>query len=117
MQGAKNISFLKCVLPSLLMLFALVWLSVSTPFVYAAQQAQQASKKHHNKNTSSNASQTNTVDEDEVVNSVANISEYLHSNDFAIKHFTPVPVKHTKCHPSDLYFAYHPELISPPPEA
>ncbi len=121
MESVKNIP-LKHVLSSLLMLFALVWLSISTPFVYANQQAQQkiskklqADKKE--KAAADDTSQTSTPEEDEVVTSVTNISEYLHSHNFAIKHFIPIAVVHNKCHPSDLYFAYHPDLISPPPEA
>ena len=119
MANTKSIPSLQRILSSLLMVLTLVWLSVSTPFVYATQQAQQVSKKHHSekKDKANQSSQTNTIDEDEVVNSMANLSEYLHTHTFSIKHFIPVLTKHTKCHPSDLYFAYHPELISPPPEA
>lgn len=102
---------------SIVMMLALVWLTVSTPFVYAAQQQ---------------ISSIGIVDDicadiDEETNPFANtteektesggntLSEYLHDMHQRLQYVAAVE-KYSKCHPSDLYYAFHPELISPPPE-
>jgi len=98
------------IITSLFMILALLWLTVSTPFVYAAQQVE----KKISQNQSDNNPFSNTTEEKN--ESGANtLSEYLHEPP-AIENLSLVLTKFYKCHPSDLYFAFHPELISPPPE-
>jgi hypothetical protein len=100
------------------MMLALVWLTVSTPFVYAAQEQV----------NSVGTIQDISTDIDDESNPFANtteektesggntLSEYLHDMHQHLQYIAVVE-KYSKCHPSDLYYAFHPELISPPPEA
>ena len=99
------------------MMLALLWLTVSIPFVYSAQQQM----------SSLTITTDIPVEIDEETNPFANtteektessgntLSEYLHDM-HAHMHYITVLEKYSKCHPSDLYYAFHPELISPPPE-
>ncbi|OLY93941.1 hypothetical protein SAMN05444008_1112 [Cnuella takakiae] len=100
---------------AILMLLALLWLSVSTPFVYAAQQKLAAIEK----GISSADDETNPLagtNEEKSESGVYALSEYLHETMLAGNVATCL-VKYEKCHPSNLYFAYHPELHSPPPNS
>lgn len=96
------------------MVLALLWLSVSTPFVYQSQQ-QLAAQKHTSSSASDNNPFSNTTEE-KSESGVNTISEYLHEV-HSLEHLPLVVAVYYKCHPSELYFAYHPELLSPPPEA
>jgi hypothetical protein len=102
---------------SLLMMLALVWLTVSSPFVYAAQQQKSAVEKQqceNNPEDDCNNPLGNTTEE-KSEKGVNTLSEYLHdthTHEAAGNLITKI----YKCHPSDLYFAYHPDLFSPPPE-
>lgn len=93
------------------MIAALLWLTVSAPFVYQAQQAQLEHQQ-----TESDGSLLNNTTEEKNESSVNTLSEFLHhiqlpyASTFILK-------KSYKCFPSDLYFEFHPQLISPPPEA
>ena len=95
----------------IMMMLALAWLTVSTPFVYASQQhiAQKAA------DAKGSNPFTNTTEE-KPESGPNTLSEYLHD---AHEQFNYVPAQeeYHKCHSSDLYYAFHPELISPPPEA
>lgn len=100
---------------ALLMLLALLWLTVSTPFVYAAQQKQTVVEK----SVSATEDDTNPLagtNEEKSESGVNSLSEYLHECTMPASPAVPM-VKWEKCHPSDLYFAYHPELLCPPPNA
>lgn len=105
---------LKSVISSLFMIMALVWLTISTPFVFASQQAQQKEiQKQAGSSEDRNPFSTTTEEKNE--GSVNTLSEYLHDLN-SINHHFIVLTRIYKCHTSDLYYAYHPELISPPPE-
>lgn len=97
----------------MLMLLALLWLSVSTPFIYAAQQ-QLAALSQPTAAGDEDRNPLASTNEEKSASGVYAISEYLHEVTVA---GTPTAylVKYEKCHPSNLYFAYHPELHSPPP--
>jgi uncharacterized protein YpmS len=105
---------LKSVISSLFMIMALLWLTVSTPFVFASQQAQQ---KEIQKQTGSSEDRNpfSTTTEEKNESSASTLSEYLHDLNSMTHHFI-VLTRIYKCHTSDLYYAYHPELLSPPPE-
>ena len=95
------------------MILSLLWLTISSPYVNAAQQAKIETEKSGSQDNTNPFSNTTEEKNESGVNS---LSEYLH--DHALE--DPLPLiltKYYKCHPSDLYFAFHPELISPPPEA
>jgi Tfp pilus assembly protein PilO len=99
-------------LPTLLMLFALSWLTISLPYVYESMQLQRQIEKQEKLNDNP---LTNT-NEEKTESGVPTISEYLHDIHSMTTHFVILD-KVYKCHSSELYFAFHPELISPPPEA
>jgi uncharacterized protein YpmS len=105
---------LKPVIFSLFMMLALLWLTVSIPFVFASQQAQQKEiQKQTGGSEDKNPFSTTTEEKNE--SSVSTLSEYLHDLNSMNHHFT-VLTRIYKCHTSDLYYAFHPELLSPPPE-
>jgi hypothetical protein len=94
------------------MIIALLWLTISTPFVFASQQAQQ---KEIQKQAGTDKNPLSTTTEEKNESSVSTLSEYLHDLNSMSHHFI-VLTRMYKCHTSDLYYAYHPELLSPPPE-
>lgn len=98
---------------ALLMLLALLWLTVSLPFVYKCQQqvAALAKLSEEKKETVNPLAGTNEEKSESGVNT---ISEYLHETTLPAAPFG-TPLRFDKCHPADLYFAYHPELLCPPP--
>jgi hypothetical protein len=97
---------------SLLMLCLLLWLTVSTPYVYDAQQDVATAQGITDAEDDNPLSGTN---EEKVESGSNNLSEYLHE----LPHFQPRFVLLTrsyKCLPDDLYLAFHPELVVPPPD-
>jgi len=105
---------LKPVISSVFMITALLWLTVSVPFVFASQQAQQKEiQKQPRSSDDKNPFSTTTEEKNE--SSVSTLSEYLHDLNSMNYHFI-VLTRIYKCHTSDVYYAFHPELISPPPK-
>lgn len=100
---------------ALLMLLALLWLTVSTPFVYASQQKGAIEKASKVKDGQEN-NPLPGASEEKTETGVGSISEYLHEVSLPVLPFTAL-VKFEKCHPADLYFAFHPELHCPPPDS
>lgn len=99
----------------LLMVLALLWLSVSTPFVYASQQSKVVKSAAATNSDADDSAPLSNTNEEKSETGVNTLSEYLH--DTHTEGYTSAPViQYHKCHPSDLYFAFHPELLSPPPE-
>jgi hypothetical protein len=96
------------------MMLALCWLTISTPFVYTSQQVKTESSKSQDDQKNSNPFSNTTEEKNET--GVNTLSEYLHEVEH-MENTSASVVKFFKCHSSDLYFAFHPELISPPPEA
>ena len=99
---------------SVFMILALLWLTVSMPYVYAAQKAGKAIAQQVGSAEEDNNPFSNTTEEKNE-NGVNTLSEYLHDM-HQLDHAGVLITQFYKCHPSDLYFAFHPELISPPPE-
>jgi hypothetical protein len=97
------------------MVLSLLWLTISLPFVYEAQSATVSAEQQELADEECSSAFANTTEE-KTHNNTNTLSEYLHDlpsyygND-------SVAVIYEKCHPADLYFAFHPELLSPPPEA
>lgn len=113
MNGMSKFS-LKHIGSALVMVLALLWLTVSTPFVYAAQQAQQNELQQQTRNSDDRNPFANTTEEKNE-NSVNTLWEYLHDLNFTNQHFI-ILTRLYKCPPSDLYYEYHIELLYPPPE-
>lgn len=103
---------------SIVMMLALVWLTVSTPFVYSAQQQVNSVSAVHTDDATDIDDDTNpfaNTTEEKTESGGNTLSEYLHDMHQHLP-YVAVAQKFSKCHPSDLYYAFHPELISPPPE-
>jgi hypothetical protein len=115
MKAAITICAYKSVASALLMLLALLWLTVSTPFVYACQQQLAAAAQNEG---AAKAAQSNNplagTDEEKPGLGSSNVSEYLHQTELASRAVRPL-VKYEKCNASNLYLAFHPELLCPPP--
>lgn len=102
-------------LASIFLMISLLWLTVSTPFVNACHQTQQ-DITHEAPTGFDDTNPFSNTTEEKTESSVSSLSEYLHEINSHHRHF--VILDNTiKCHPDDIYFAFHPELISPPPEA
>jgi hypothetical protein len=97
------------------MIAALVWLTVSTPFVYDAQQLLKKEIQKQSKQTNNTNPFSNTTEEKNE-SSVNTLSEYLHEPPGIENNFITL-IRLYKRYPSNIYFEYHPELVSPPPEA
>lgn len=95
------------------MIVALLWLTVSTPFVFKAQQEQKKEIQNQSKQTDNNPFSNTTEEKNE---SGANtLSEYLHDHPSLEKNFILI-TRIYKRYPSSIYCEHHPELLSPPPE-
>lgn len=97
------------------MILSLAWLTVSTPFVYKAQQetAKQQALAVTDEEDASNPFANTT--EEKTPNSLTALSEYLHEA-ATIQHPVQIISSCFPVHSSSLYIAFHGELLSPPPE-
>lgn len=109
---------------SLLMLVTLAWLTISTPFVYDFQQKlkqlEVASLNPGNiVNVEDNDGFNNMLQgptEEKTETNSNNFSEYLHHHDFP-DDYNPAGIKYLISVSSELYLAFHGELLSPPPDS
>ena len=109
-------------LSAVFMIVALLWLTISAPFVIAAQQDLARQDK------ASNATSPLATNEEETANPFGNTTEekspssssfseeYLHDHHKADYFFSIVSQYH-KCEDSGTYVAFHGELLVPPPHA
>jgi hypothetical protein len=113
MTGKGPIS-LSQLISGITMIVALLWLTVSTPFVYSAQQEyRQLVKDNPGKYQDNNPFSTTTEEKNE--SSVNNLSEYLHDAEQLEKPACLIE-KTYKLHDIDPDHIYHPEVLSPPPK-
>src|ERR1700750_382880 len=105
----SKMKFISCIM----MMFTLTWLTISTPFVYSGQQlvARQKAADNGSDTKQGNNPFANTTEE-KTESGANTLSEYLHDAHEHF-HYVPAPQKYIKCHSADLYYAFHPELISP----
>lgn len=109
--NGKHIS-IHIVASSIVMMVALLWLTVSTPFVYAASQSYthiQAADADDDGNP------LNNTTEERSETGGSSVNEILHDHSFTHDLFS-IRVRFTRTDPTELYIAYNPELLSPPPE-
>lgn len=102
------------VLSSILMLALLTWLTVCLPFVNQSQKAAKSQTEQSNKQTDNSNPLSNT-NEERSENGTSLLSEYLHETPVMERHFVWLDPAFEK-YPSDLYIAYHPDLVIPPPD-
>ena len=115
MKPSQKIFSLRQIGSSLFMIMALLWLTVSTPFVFKAQQEQKKEIQKQSKQASNTNPFSNTTEEKNE-NSVNTLSEYLHESHLVENNFVFITTFY-KPFPSKIYFEHSPELLSPPPEA
>lgn len=102
------------------MILALLWLTVSAPFVYACQQelAKQSKTEQSRAPLAGNEEETanpfgnNT--EEKAPSSSSFSEEYLHDQHHDT-HFLLLTLSYHKCEGASTYVAYHGELLVPPP--
>ena len=101
-------------------IMALVWLTVSTPFIYAAQQ--ELAKKYKMEKAASplaasdeeSSKPSNNNTEEKTTGSTSLSEEFLHNNHKADYYFF-ISLQYQKCDNAGTYIAYHGELLVPPP--
>lgn len=105
------------------MVLALLWLTVSLPFVYDAQQllADETSAVaiSLDDNPVEGGEDANPIAgsvEEKAPSNASVLEEYLHHNDEAFSLDNP-RLSHLDNRSYDLYIAFHGELLSPPPES
>jgi hypothetical protein len=108
---------------AMLMILALLWLTLSAPFVYAgqvkiAEQERLADKANPLSANDDGAPNpfNNTTEEKAPTNSSSFSEEYLHDNHKEEYLFSTIAQYH-KCENAGTYVAYHGELLVPPPNA
>lgn len=121
MVNKRKIYSLSQKLAAVFMIAALLWLTVSTPFVFRAQQAiaQQEHKTADQSPLSGNEEESNPFSNstEEKAPSASTVSEeFLH--DCHISHYFGIQtISFHKCENAGTYIAFHGELHVPPPNA
>lgn len=120
MTKIKRIYTLTNKVAAIFMVFTLLWLTASMPFVYAAQQQKQSpvkSSQAANDLPDSEDSSCNpfgNTTEEKAESGPGSLSEYLHQTE----DINPLPVvipTHNCHHHFAIYVAFHGELLCPPP--
>lgn len=122
MTGQRNIYSRTQGFTSIFMMVALLWLTISVPFVYAGQQKIAAEKKickmaQQEKDDDGNACNPygNNTEEKAPSNGVNTLSEeYLHHSE-DLFHAVELFLSHHHVHSVDEYVSYHGEMLCPPP--
>jgi hypothetical protein len=109
-------------LSAVFMILALLWLTISAPFVIAAQQELTKQDKTANAgfplagNEEETANPFGNTTEEKSPSSSSFSEEYLHDHHKA-DYFFSIISRYHKCDDADTYIAYHGELLVPPPNA
>jgi hypothetical protein len=115
----RKYSFIQLV-SAIFMILALLWLTVSTPFVYASQQQQAKHEKmtHSGSPLSCNDEESNpfsNTTEEKTPSSTSFSEEYLHDH-HEQDYFFLISRTYYKCENAGTYIAFHGELLVPPPD-
>ena len=104
------------------MVLALLWLTISTPFVFEGQQQMAKQSKMADINSPLSGTEEeagnplSNTNEEKNPNSSSFSEEYLH-NHHQDDHFLLSILQFHKCMDADTYIAFHGELLVPPPNA
>lgn len=117
MGKGKSIFGTRHFISAVFMMLALAWLTVCLPYVNEWQATKTAVEKSAgNKGAKSdNSNPLSNTNEERSETGTSFLSEYLHETPVLEQHFILL-TSFFKAHPSDIYIAYHPDLIIPPPE-
>lgn len=119
-RNQKTYSFFQLA-SAVFMILALLWLTVSTPFVYDNQQKQSQQAKMFSSqsspidNSEEESNPFSNTTEEKNPNSNAATEEYLHSHHI-VDHFFFIASQNYKCEDAGTYIAFHGELLVPPPD-
>lgn len=120
MKRRQNIYSVFQLFSAVVMILALVWLTVSAPFVYAAQQEltkQQKIEKGGFPLTGCEEESSNPFGKSTEEKAPGNTSlseDYLHNN-HRLYFFFSIATQYHKGENADTYIAFHGELLVPPP--
>jgi hypothetical protein len=105
------------IVSSIFMILALAWLTISTPFVYASYKDATAAteKQQCEQPADEDCNPFSNTTEEKSHSGLNTLSEYLHDAYHTDHQYSIIDKIHNG-HTYDLYFAYHPDLLSPPPE-
>ena len=100
------------------MMAALLWLTISTPFVYSAQK-QLITQERQSSGTGSqqdeeSANPLATTTEEKTPNNGNSLSEFLHEGE-TMKQPVRNLIRHYNPYSISLYVSFHGELLVPPP--
>lgn len=117
MKKKQHTNFTKT-LSSLLMLLLLAWLTVCLPYINESRQTAKVHVQLSGEETpdADDSNPLTNTNEEKSESGVSFLSEYLHHL-FHLDHTISGTSSAYNTHSADLYLAYHPELIIPPPEA
>ncbi|GAB4092979.1 hypothetical protein [Flaviaesturariibacter terrae] len=104
---------------SLLLMLALLWLSVSTPFVYRFQKEQKAARASVAMEKSTADDDSNPLsnsNEEKTESGVSMPQEYLHEP-LHFDHPSAAISLQYASYQQDDFVAWHPEFITPPPDS
>jgi hypothetical protein len=105
------------------MILALLWLTVSTPFVYASQQEQAKLEKVSHTKAPPNCNEEESPNpfgnstEEKASGSSSLSEEYLHQHHHPEEYSSSISSQYDKCENADTYIAFHGEVQVPPPNA
>ena len=106
---------------AIFLILALLWLTISIPFVYASQQELAKQNKAANAQSPLSCNEEeaanpfgNTTEEKAPGNSSSVSEEYLHDNHLA-HHFFSIALRYHKSENAGTYNAFHGEVHVPPP--
>ena len=106
---------------AIFMILALLWLTVSLPFVFDSQQEHARQDKMANAGTPLNGNEEeaanpfgNTTEEKAPTGSSSLSEEYLHDHHIT-DHFFSLALQYHKLENAGTYIAFHGELLVPPP--
>lgn len=119
MNSKQNIYSKTQAISAIFMILALLWLTVSTPFVFTSQQilSGQVSTDFDapaNSQEEDTANPFGSTTEEKTPGSISFSEEYLHDQHLTDHYFLSISHFH-KCDNAGTYVAYHGELHVPPP--
>jgi hypothetical protein len=121
MLNYRKIYTLKHKLSAVFMMVALLWLTVSTPFVFAASQKMAKEIKTEKKqlpatDTEEESTPLGNNTEEKAPNTNTFSEEFLHNHPES-HYFLSKTSSYNKCADAATYVAFHGELLVPPPNA
>ena len=117
MTKGRKIENLFSKVSAILMMLALLWLTVSTPFVFASQQKAAEYHKMVDNDIPANEEESNPFGnstEEKAPSGVSLSEEYLHDHHSSDYYFMLASQFH-KFEDVDIYVAFHGEMLVPPP--